>query len=292
MSPFPHQDSDVHLSQREFFDKHPFPGLHLPEDVTRAQFINILEKNHLYRCIRGLLFPGCRLLDAGCGTGEFTAYLSMGTDAEVIGIDYSQATIAWARNLATKVPGLGRVDFREADVFALSNEYRGNFDVVLAMGLFPSIPREQEGLRNLVDTLKPGGIAIFGFFDPVGRAYLRLKRWLLQASARCFADQEAIVRKAMMAHVKDENLVRWQINQLTEEFLNFHSPRRAWSMMAEAGLSVTDCFPSCQALGGIYPEALEVKEAMAKPFPTLGGQMRWLMEGTDGYFVLAGRKGG
>jgi len=283
-------DKAVLDSQHSFFEQHPFPGLDFSDLKSPQQFIYTLEKNFLYKAIKKLLKPGQRLMDAGCGTGEFTTYLSLFSGAEVVGVDYSANTVQWANGVKERFSNHSKVSFVAADIFQLLPKDLGQFDFVLAMGLFPSIPNEKLAMKSLTGLVNPGGVVIFGFFDPVARAYIRLKRFLIQRVSRRFGSQKAICRDVLLRHVNDENEIIWHLNQLTEEFLNYHSPLRANSMMREAGLTVTDCYPRFKIKGEILPDALNIHEPYRFPTLQIFRQLNWLKSKTDGYFVLVGKK--
>ena len=283
-------DTQALEEQQSYFDEHPFPGMMFPNNVTKSLFSHIMEKNDLYKIIKQILKPEWRLLDAGCGTGEFTGYLSVDSNVEVIGIDFSRRTIEWAKNLQGSIPGMGNLLFTKEDVFNLNHDALGRFDVVLALGLFFSIPNQQIGLNRLADILKPGGIAIFGLFDPVARGYLRLKIWLLQGISGRFYNREKIAREVLLKDRTEDSEIKWYINQLTEKIFNFHSPEKAQSMMSEAGLTVTDCFPQMRLFGDMYPDTLELERSWSPPPIQFAAQIRWLLNNTHGYFVLTGKK--
>lgn len=283
-------NTDILKKQSCFFDNHPFPGLKLDHIKTAQQFIYMLEKNELYRAIKRLVKSGDHVLDAGCGTGEFTTYLSMNSGAEVIGIDYSERTIEWANAVKEKINPNGNLFFKKADIFKLTSEDYGFFDFMLAMGLFPSIPNELTGMKKLAKVLRPGGIAIFGFFDPVGRAYIRFKRFLLQCITKNYQEQTQICKNIILKHINDINEIIWHINQLTEEFLNYHSPKEAALMMEKCGIEITDCFPRVKTFGSVIPIELNINGFYRIPLLQVLGQLNWLRSHTDGYYVLAGRK--
>ena len=283
-------DKAVLDSQHSFFDRHPFPGLDFSHLKNVQQFIYTLEKNDLYRAIKKLLQPNKNLLDVGCGTGEFTTYLSIFNRVEVIGLDYSAETIQWANGVKENFGFDSNLSFLKADIFQISTNELGRFDYALAMGLFPSIPNESTAMQKIVDFVKPGGVVVFGFFDPIGRAYTRLKRWLLQSISSRFPDQEAICNNVLLTHLKDKNEVIWHLNQLTEEFLNYHSPMQARSMMQRCGLTITDCCPKLKSIGTSIPDELNIRDTYKFPFLQFFGRLSWLKPTINGYYVLVGRK--
>ncbi len=279
-------------SQHDFFSAHPFPGLDLQQLSSIQQFVYTLEKNELYRKIKKTLKSGNRLLDAACGTGEFTTYLSINSGAVVVGMDFSANTVKWANGVKERF-GVGcELSFIEEDVFKCTPEKYGYFDHILAMGLFTSIPDEEKGMRQLCTILEPGGLVVFGFFDPVGRAYMRLKRWMLHSISSQFQDQDAICKKVLLEHIIEKNEIIWNINQLTENVLNYHKPSAAIAMMERCGLAVTDCFPKLKLFGNILPDELSAESSYKQPLLQFPGQLNWVKSGTEGYYVLVGKKVG
>jgi SAM-dependent methyltransferase len=80
-----------------------------------------------------------RVLDAGCGTGEHVVYLARRGHA-VVGVDASETAIGLAR---AKVRRAGvDADLAVADAVELDG-YADEFDTVLDVGLFHSLPPEQ-----------------------------------------------------------------------------------------------------------------------------------------------------
>lgn len=271
---------------KTYFDKHPFPGLSLGRITTIHEFIFMIEKNLLYRSLKKLVKSGTRVLDTGCGTGEFTTYMAINSGAEVVGLDCSKETLEWARGVKLKIYDKPELSFRHGDVFKVTPSDHGMFDIILAMGLFTSIPNELAAMQNLVKVLKPGGMAVFGFFDPIARVVMRIERLLLHSLSSDFAKREPICRKVLLKQLSDNNELIWHINQLTEEFLEYHSPKVAASMMEKCGLAIRDCFPRLKALGDVIPERINVEGVYNMPAIQLFGQLNWLRSGTDGYYVL------
>ncbi len=72
---------------------------------------------------------GCRVLDAGCGTGAFAVEAAR-RGAEVVAVDLSPTLVGLARERLPSDLGTGSVDFRVGD---LCDADLGSFDHVVAM---------------------------------------------------------------------------------------------------------------------------------------------------------------
>jgi len=87
---------------------------------------------------------GCRVLDAGCGTGAL-AVEAAGRGAEVVAVDLSPTLIALARERVPQHVGAGSVEFRVGDMTALD---LGEFDHMVAMDSLIHYDL-QDGIRML-----------------------------------------------------------------------------------------------------------------------------------------------
>ena len=108
------------------------------------------DVSELYQPFEELLFPGCRILDLGCGSGRDSKYF---TDKgyEVVAIDPSPAMCTQTRSLA-HIP----VYEMKAEEMSFSNE----FDAVWACASLLHIPYVLQAVafENIAKALKPGGI--------------------------------------------------------------------------------------------------------------------------------------
>lgn len=112
----------------------------------------ILEK-YVLPCLK----PNGRLLDIGCGDGEFTEVLARDC-IEALGIDLSPSLIDQARQRAA---GSGALSFEVGDIRGAA--VSGSYDIVACMGLFTCIVRPEDFIRTArlaVDALKPGGYLV------------------------------------------------------------------------------------------------------------------------------------
>ncbi|MBI3779804.1 MAG: methyltransferase domain-containing protein [candidate division NC10 bacterium] len=100
---------------------------------------------------------GTTVLDLGCGAGldSLIAAERVGPRGRVIGVDFSEAMLARARQSAAEV-GVGHVEFYQADAEKLPIE-DGLIDVALVNGIFNLNPERDEIFGELARVVRQGG---------------------------------------------------------------------------------------------------------------------------------------
>lgn len=109
------------------------------------------------RLIAGLLTPGSRVLDAGCGAGRVAIELSR-RGHSCVGVDVDDSMLAVARRQNSEV------DWVTADLASL--ELSEQFDLVVAAGnVVPLLAAGTEAatVRRLAAHLAPHGVLVAGF---------------------------------------------------------------------------------------------------------------------------------
>lgn len=102
--------------------------------------------------------PGMKVLDIGCGTGNFSAKLArMG--CRVTGIDISDEMLNIAR-LKNKELGLD-IEFHNMDVYNLKFKAE-TFDAVFSMAAFEFIDKPEAALNEMMRVAKEGGQVFIG----------------------------------------------------------------------------------------------------------------------------------
>lgn len=147
----------------------------------------------------GAVQGGGRFLDLGCAVGGASFHLSARAEA-VLGIDFSEAFVGAARQLATtgrlpyRFPEEGaqerehtarlpegarpdRVEFRKGDACALPADL-GVFDGVLLANLLCRLPDPAACLRRLAGLTRAGGAVLITTPCSWSTAYTPPRRWL------------------------------------------------------------------------------------------------------------------
>ncbi len=101
-----------------------------------------------------------RLLDVGCGPGQFTIMIAESLpQAQVCGVDLAPTMIELARAHAAGSPAARRLRFEVADVSKLPFP-DGSFDAVISTGSIKMWPDAVAGLREIHRVLAPDGRAL------------------------------------------------------------------------------------------------------------------------------------
>lgn len=106
------------------------------------------------------LAPGSRVLDITCGPGLYAVELAQ-RGAQVVGIDFSPASIRYARQLAEAQGMADRCRFIQADIREALPQHAGaDYDAAIflygQLAVFPR-PEAQRLLAAVADALRPGG---------------------------------------------------------------------------------------------------------------------------------------
>ncbi|MDQ7826069.1 MAG: class I SAM-dependent methyltransferase [Candidatus Eremiobacteraeota bacterium] len=104
------------------------------------------------------LFPGARVLDAGCGTGVFTDFMVRAFDGalDVVCADFSGKMLEEAEK---KLSSRSGVSFCRADLTTDTVPGRA-FDRIICYSCFPHFADKRRALANLRRHITPGGFLL------------------------------------------------------------------------------------------------------------------------------------
>jgi SAM-dependent methyltransferase len=126
-------------------------GHHLKGEGTRLNLMSkLLDPMHRrYIDALGVIKPGARTLEIGCGNGSISEWLaqrvSPGGTAVAVDLDLSLID-----------PGVANLELRKADIVAGPIEQEG-FDLVTARAVLHHVADAEAAMANMVASLRPGG---------------------------------------------------------------------------------------------------------------------------------------
>jgi SAM-dependent methyltransferase len=139
-----------------------------------------------------------RVLELGCGVGANPIGIAYGLpDSRVVGVDYAGSAIAAGQELAGAIQ-LTNLELRVGDVRELADGRLGEFDYVIAHGLYTWVdPETRDALmRTCAAHLAPDGIAYISFNTQPGGHFRRALRELAQWHTAGSADAVEAAERA------------------------------------------------------------------------------------------------
>ena len=144
-------------------------------DAVRMRLPSSFRVNvrNFQRLMRAHVQPGMKVLEVGCAPGKNLAWVALALKARVVGLDYSEHGIATTARL---FQSLGIEANLVCEDFFATTLPRGSFDVVYSNGVIEHFDDPGPIVRQHVDMLAPGGVAVITIPN-YGGVYGRLQRW-------------------------------------------------------------------------------------------------------------------
>ncbi len=126
--------------------------------------------------------PGLRIVDVGCGTGDFTRYLAelAGGNCEIIGVDSRAVSVKAATRETSRLKPDHRISFRQGDAYTLPIE-DGYSDLTCCRTLLMHLKEPDRAVREMARVTSAGGkVAALergrmnSFYDPSDEYYSEL----------------------------------------------------------------------------------------------------------------------
>ncbi len=140
----------------------------------------------------------CRVLELGCGAGNNLITMASNLPAsEFVGIDLAKNAIASAAQLVAELE-LKNVTLHHLDVCRLSKEAFGQFDYIVAHGLYSWVPHEvrQHLLTICREMLNPHGVVYISYNAQPGNHLHDLSRGIIRFHTAHFSDPAEKIKQA------------------------------------------------------------------------------------------------
>ena len=156
------ETSNIQTLVTRQYQEFPYPARN-PRDEEHRLIGTWLDDIGLidHHCFRGerRFENGFRILVAGGGTGDGTIFLAeqlKGTNARIVHLDVSKASIAIARERA-QVRGLSGIEWIAGSLTDLAGLRLGGFDYINCVGVLHHLESPEAGLDALLSALAPDG---------------------------------------------------------------------------------------------------------------------------------------
>jgi 2-polyprenyl-3-methyl-5-hydroxy-6-metoxy-1,4-benzoquinol methylase len=275
---------DVGRRVRTFYEGCSFPGYEefdtpqaLAERAGSGVYAHLLDEQ---------VSLGARVLDAGCGTGQLTLFLSM-LGRHVVGIDLSHASLTKGQRFNERF-GL-HAHFAQMDLFrpALREE---SFDYVFTNGVLHHTADASGGFRALLRLLKPGGIMVVGLYNTYGRLLLRLRKLVFRLTGNRALWLDGILRAPKVG--EDKKRI-WFLDQYAHPHERTFTVDDVLTWFRQTGVEYVSSIPPIRV-----GHRLTGAESLFTPRPPgtrvdhLVAQLLWVVSQSreGGFFNTIGRK--
>ena len=172
---WPTEDADVHsdvtMVVKEFYEETPFP--HYNNFDSAAGLAQSARNGIFARMLDEQLPPGARVIECGCGTGQFSIFLSM-ANRTVFATDMCVNSLRLGQQFA-RTHHLDRVRFIQMNLFRPMFKPE-SFDLVISNGVLLTTFDPFLGFESISKLVKPGGYILIGLYHKYGRLITDARR--------------------------------------------------------------------------------------------------------------------
>ena len=158
----------------EFYEKQPFPGYKLSDN--KFSILETGNKNLFLNQFKKLIGQNKDVLEVGCGTGQISNFLAVGTNNRIASLDPTLRSLKIAYSFSKK-NNIKNITYVNADINdkILKKDF---FDFIWCNGVLHHTESPYESFQTVVSTLKPGGYIVLGLYNFLGRIRMKFRKYL------------------------------------------------------------------------------------------------------------------
>lgn len=273
-------DADFTREVKDFYETTPFPKYNDIDDI--GSLIKRANQGVFAKRLNEQLEEGTRILEAGCGTGQLSIYLSL-KNREVYATDMSIPSLEIAKEFASNQK-IDNVNFFQMNIFNPIFE-NNSFDVLISNGVLHHTHDAHKAFLSLLPLVKKDGLIIIGLYHKYGRIWTDVRRKLFNVSDKFLFLDEVLSNP----NLSEEKRLSWHNDQYKHNHETKHEI-----------VEVMDWFEdnNCQVLN-VLPNPTFEQQSSSLFFPRMfdRNSVKWkerLMTLTNtkegGFFTMIGKK--
>jgi tetratricopeptide (TPR) repeat protein/2-polyprenyl-3-methyl-5-hydroxy-6-metoxy-1,4-benzoquinol methylase len=152
---------------REQYEENPFPRWIFHANTRKMNFSGYIKQVARRFSPPSMFNEPIKILVAGCGTGHQPISTATAVRSEVLAVDLSRTSLAYAIRMAQKLE-VDNVEFVQGDILELSS-LDERFHVIECVGVLHHMKEPARGLAVLEELLLPGGMMRLGLYSAIAR---------------------------------------------------------------------------------------------------------------------------
>jgi SAM-dependent methyltransferase len=278
-----------------FYEDNPFPGFD-PAKYRTKEDLSRQASWWAHKLDDEIPF-GAGVVDVGCGTGQLACFLGL-KDRRVLGVDYSEGSLALAETLRDKLK-LENVQFQREDILESQLPDKA-FDYVFCNGVLHHTSDPYGGFLNLVRITRPGGFIVVGLYNKYGRLMLEVRRRLVRLQMRFDqgAKDRALEKQLVELEEDPEKRRTWWADQYEHPHESHHTVDELLGWFERSNLTYVSSFPKIELISSSDVDRIFKRRRSHHLFNGRTAhilvQLGWIRTQNrgGGYFVIVGQKTG
>jgi SAM-dependent methyltransferase len=278
-------DEAIPRRVRAFYEDCSFPGY---DDFDSPQQLAAKAERGIFARLLDQQIPlNARVLDAGCGTGQLTLFLSL-PRRKVLGIDFSFASLSKGAAFGKRF-ALTTARFCQMDLLNLALKEE-SFDYVFCTGVLHHTADPRRGFDGLCRLIKRGGYIVIGLYNTYARLPLDARRLIFRLTGGRWTALDFIMRQK---HVGAEKKRIWYLDQYRNPHEVKMSVDEVLAWFRENGIEYVNSVPQInRSLTFTEDEELFARREPGSRVDHVISQLRWMftISREGGLFVIIGQR--
>ena len=276
---------DVTEPMKEFYEETPFPNYE--EFDSTDSLMNKARQGVFAKLLDDQVPPGARIIECGCGTGQFTNFLSI-ANRNVFGTDMCLNSLRLGQNFKDENE-LTRAHFLQMNLFRPCFK-PGSFDLVISNGVLHHTSDPRLAFETISGLARPGGYVLVGLYHRYGRLITDLRR----AALRLTGDRTTFLDPTLRG--ADASSPRWRAwfrDQYKNPHESKHTMGQVLTWMRGTGLEFVSSIPKSRPFDPIRDDHLLFKpQRLGSRVERLAVELAMVARGSreGGFFIMIGRK--
>jgi len=283
---FVQENSKLSLIQSDFYNKVKFPNYDEIDDF--GTLLDKSQKSIFFRKLDEEIPMNSKVLEAGCGTGQLSLFLSR-YQRQIFSIDLSSGSLSLGESFRKK-NNIENLFFLKMSIFNLFF-YENFFDVIISNGVLHHTENPKLAFIELSKYLKKEGYLVIGLYHRYGRIFTNIRQFLIKIFGNSF---KFLDKNTTNKNFSLEKRFAWFMDQYKNPKESSHTFNEVLNWFNEANIEFVSSIPFSFPGNSLFNKKLLSKNKVQPKFELLLDELsqcfvpHQLKEG--GFFIMIGRK--
>ena len=231
---FVEDENNLTNIQSDFYNEVKFPNYDNIDDF--GTLIDKASKSIFAKKIDEELPNNSKILEAGCGTGQFSIFLSR-YNREIYSIDLSKGSLLMAKNFIDN-SSIENVFLSRMNIFNLffKNDF---FDFIISNGVLHHTHNPKKAFYELTKRLKKNGYISIGLYHKNGRFFHSIRQKIISNLGDRFKFLDTFFSK----NVSDSKKYAWYLDQYKNPLESSHTLKEILTWFEEYNIDYISSIP-------------------------------------------------